>query len=82
LKLVTDFSKSSQVKISRKHVLREPSFFITGGWMDGWTDMTKPVVAMRNCSAKAPENGLNFTYLDMGKQITEESFFPNNSFTP
>jgi len=50
--------------------------------MDGWTDMTKPVFAMRNCSAKVPKSGLEFTYLDIGNQIAEGSFLPNNSFTP
>jgi hypothetical protein len=50
--------------------------------MDGWTDMTKPLVAMRNCSAKAPKNGLDFAYLDIGKQIAEGSFLPDKSFTP
>jgi len=49
--------------------------------MDGWTDVTKPAVAMRGSSAKAPKNDLDFTWLDIGKQIGEESFLQNNSFT-
>jgi hypothetical protein len=55
-----DFSKISDYETSRKSTNYNSSYSrLTDGLTDGQTDMTKLIVDIWNCFAKAPKNGRN-----------------------